>query len=127
MKTEPFHKRARFADEFFKRLFGLIGMSVLHHFHLVELMPSDHAAFFGSVSTRLFSVTRGIREIFHRKFIFVDNLAGIHVDERGFSRGQHEFRTFFIAVFAVNPVNFVGEFGELTRAVTAVVTEHVRR
>ena len=126
MQTEFAHKRAGFSDEFFKRFFGMIGVSVLNHFHLIELVTADHAAFFGAIAARLFTIAGSVSKIFHRQFAFVDYFARVHIDERGFRCRQHKACFLFVAVLAVNPINLVGEFGELTCAEPAAIAEHVR-
>ena len=44
VQTEFLHQAAGLADQLFECLFAVLGMSVLHHLHLVELVPANHAA-----------------------------------------------------------------------------------
>ena len=90
-------------------------------------MSSYHSAFFRPVRSRFFTIARSVSEKFHGKFAFVEYFARVHIDERGFGRRKHKLRAFFVTVFAVYPINFIGEFRELPRAETAIISEHVRR
>ena len=127
MQTEFFHERSRFVHQFFKSFFAVFGRGVLHHFHLVELMPADHAALFRAVRARFLAITRRVGEIFHRELRLVDDLARVHVDERRFRRGQHKMSLFTVFAFVADPVNFVQKFRELPRTEPAVIAEHMRR
>ena len=126
VQTELFDKSRRLFDEFFKRLFAVVGVSVLHHFDFVELVTSYHTSLFRSCTARLFSEARRVCKELHREFALVDNFACVHIDECGFRGGKHKAVALSVLV-AIEPVHFVAEFGELTCAETAVVSELIRR
>ena len=126
IKPKLFDESACLVHKLFKGFVAVIGVGILHHFDLVELMSADHAALFASITARFLSETRGICEHFHREFAFVDDFARVNIHESGFRSRQH--KAVFLSVFVdVKPIHFVRKLGELSRAESAVIAELQRR
>ena len=110
IKPQLFDESACLVHKFFKGFVAVIGVGILHHFDLVELMSADHAALFASITSRFLSETRGVCEHFHREFAFVDDLARVNIHESGLRSRQH--KAVFLSVFVdVEPIHFVRKLG----------------
>ena len=96
---------------------------VLNHFDFVELVSTNHAAFFGTVRAGFLAVAGGIGEIFSRKLVKREDFIAVEVHKSRFSGRKDELTRFH----AFKPKHILLEFRELSRGISGFVIEDMRR
>src|SRR5579859_2278646 len=115
MKAKLLHESLAAATQFGESILGLIRGNELEHFHLIELVAPDRAAFLGAVAACLPAIAGSIGKCLDRQFPGRKNLVSVDIQDRGLGGGQQERGPF--ALPGLNVKNIVIELGELSRSV----------
>ena len=104
---------------------GILGPGELEHLHLVELVAPDHASLVGPVGAGLPAEAGGVGEELSGKLRLRQDFIPVNRGQSGFGGGEHIVDP--VVGWVGDFVYLVGELGELTGGLAALVLQHMGR
>ena len=126
MEAQTLYQLLSLGDQLVECLVGGFGSGELEHFHLVELVATNHATLVSTVRTGLTAEAGGVSEELLGQVSLGQNLVTVDGCQSSFCGGQHVEGAAFGGVVG-NLEDFVSKLGELTGSQTALVLQHVGR
>ena len=102
-------------------------MNDLHHFHFVELVLANQAAYVFTVCACFGTETWGMRSQFQRQIATCQNAVGNSIGQRHFGGRNQILRFFALIAAASNVEQIFCKFRQLTRTLQGQVIHNVRR